>query len=466
MDENLYTNLLKVNTEFFAQETCHAIESMTAVPYAINSGSFERKFVSHVKGMLVSIHFSGRIQGDFFLSMDETVTASLFGIDLSGMSKEEVGKTRESYSLHIMELLNASTGKTIFELNNYFSPIEILLPNAMVGETFLPEVDAGSMTINGICGEIKCVLSINRATLGIGKKIKRKEVEELTRVYIHEFNSRQKKISAYAHRAGMADVATEILHNIGNILNNVITSSYLISERLENSKIDMFQNANDLLRKNIDDIENFITNDPKSKKLFDYYLNLGTLLQEEREFLYEHSKRIRDRTENIKNVVAAQQKYSSEATLNETLPLHLVVENALSIQQMALDHLNIGTTLKIEDEPKALVQEVKLVQVLIHLFKNAADAMKEESSHNRKLTITVCSQDSFAFIKITDTGKGIANKNMNKIFTHGFTTQKAANGFGLHSCANFMTEMKGRIRAESEGEGKGATFVLEFACMK
>ncbi|MCP4671532.1 MAG: ATP-binding protein, partial [Desulfobacula sp.] len=49
-----------------------------------------------------------------------------------------------------------------------------------------------------------------------------------------------------------------------------------------------------------------------------------------------------------------------------------------------------------------------------------------------------------------------------KIFAHGFTTKKDKYGFGLHSSANSMTEMGGEMWAESDGIGKGATFVLRL----
>jgi signal transduction histidine kinase len=65
-------------------------------------------------------------------------------------------------------------------------------------------------------------------------------------------------------------------------------------------------------------------------------------------------------------------------------------------------------------------------------------------------------------INIRDTGIGIAPENLTRIFSHGFTTRKNGHGFGLHSAALAAQQMGGRIIAQSEGTGTGATFILEL----
>ena len=48
------------------------------------------------------------------------------------------------------------------------------------------------------------------------------------------------------------------------------------------------------------------------------------------------------------------------------------------------------------------------------------------------------------------------------IFRYGFTTKENGHGFGLHSSANGARELGGDLRAESEGAGTGASFILEL----
>ena len=66
------------------------------------------------------------------------------------------------------------------------------------------------------------------------------------------------------------------------------------------------------------------------------------------------------------------------------------------------------------------------------------------------------------FIRVIDNGCGIPQQNIIKIFNHGFTTKEKGHGFGLHACANAMTEMGGSITVESDGENKGAAFMIKI----
>ncbi len=85
--------------------------------------------------------------------------------------------------------------------------------------------------------------------------------------------------------------------------------------------------------------------------------------------------------------------------------------------------------------------------------------MRFDSSKNEnKLSISVKVDGETICIEIEDSGEGISEDDLGKIFKHGFTTKNDGFGFGLHSAANFLAEMGATIAASSEGKGKGATF--------
>ena len=65
-------------------------------------------------------------------------------------------------------------------------------------------------------------------------------------------------------------------------------------------------------------------------------------------------------------------------------------------------------------------------------------------------------------LAVEDTGVGLPPENLTRIFGQGFTTKADGHGFGLHSCALAASQMGGSLRAESEGPGHGATFILEI----
>jgi len=88
--------------------------------------------------------------------------------------------------------------------------------------------------------------------------------------------------------------------------------------------------------------------------------------------------------------------------------------------------------------------------------------MAETSAEDKILEISTEKVDNYTLVKIKDHGCGIPPENLTRIFNHGFTTKKAGHGFGIHSCATMMMEMGGKLTVESEGVGKGATFILKI----
>ena len=110
-----------------------------------------------------------------------------------------------------------------------------------------------------------------------------------------------------------------------------------------------------------------------------------------------------------------------------------------------------------------MAQKAKLIHVLLNLIKNAKEAILADPSNKKILTIEAgTNNDGKIFIKLSDTGIGVAKENLEKIFNHGFTTKLGGHGFGLHYCANALTEMNGKISAESAGPGKGTAFTISF----
>ncbi len=271
-----------------------------------------------------------------------------------------------------------------------------------------------------------------------------------------------KRLVEAANEAGRADIAASVLHNVGNILNSVLTSSQTIKGVLTGSRIKGFEKANALLRENIDNIEDFIVNNPKGKKLLEYYINLEEVLREENEYLSEHSDRLSEKIDLIKDVIVAQQAYASGFSQTEEMDLKKIIEDALTIQSLSILNHSIDIVKEYEEVLPVNVQKAKFIHVLVNLLKNSKAAMADNDPENKTITISLNREDKNIRLKVSDTGCGITKEELKKIFTHGFTTKKGGHGFGLHSCANYMTEMGGAMWAESDGRGKGASFVLEF----
>jgi len=277
-----------------------------------------------------------------------------------------------------------------------------------------------------------------------------------------ELAAAQQELVEKAHQAGMADIATGTLHNVGNILNSVTTSAQIIGDILRSSSISGFQKANNMLRDNMDRMDEFLINNPKGKKLMQYYLKLEDGFNAEHKETMGHITRLMDKVNAIVDVIAAQQSYAGASGLTEAYYLSDVVEDALTMQSVSTTRYGVRVQKDFHDIPQVPIQKTKLVHILINLIKNAKESMLGIQQQHRELAVSIDSNHDAIFVKIRDTGSGIAQENLEKIFSHGFTTKQNGHGFGLHSSANYMKEMGGRMWAESEGKGKGATFVLRF----
>ncbi len=281
-----------------------------------------------------------------------------------------------------------------------------------------------------------------------------------------ELKLAQKELIDRAHKAGMADIATGTLHNVGNILTSVLTSAQIMEEILANSRITDFIKANQILRDNIDNIENFVIENPKGKKLMQYYLVLENKMTEENYTINQHLERLNTKANAITEVIAAQQSYATADSLADAFRLEDIIEDSLTMQYEFIKSYNITIVKNFIDLPPVIIQKTKLVHIMINLIKNAKDAMLSTPPEDRFLRLKMERTEEAAFLKISDSGEGISPEKIQKIFAHGFTTKSNGHGFGLHSSANYMTEMGCRMWAESDGPGKGATFILRFPFVK
>jgi PAS domain S-box-containing protein len=279
-----------------------------------------------------------------------------------------------------------------------------------------------------------------------------------------ELDMLNRKLLETSRFAGMAEVATGVLHNVGNVLNSVSVSATLVSDRLRRSNVTNLRRATTMLRAQNGRLVEFLTADPKGKLLPEYLSTAADQLAVEQTEMVEEMNSVGRHIEHIKEIVAMQQSYAKVSGAYENLSPVGLVEDALRINAAAFDRHHIQVVREFEESsPAVCADRHKVLQILINLIRNAKYAMDRPDAHDKRLVIRVgrASPDRVK-ITVSDNGVGIAPENLIKIFNHGFTTKKDGHGFGLHSGANAAKEMGGRITAHSDGLGKGAEFTVEL----
>jgi len=271
-----------------------------------------------------------------------------------------------------------------------------------------------------------------------------------------------KELIAASREAGMAEVATNVLHNVGNILNSVNISASLVAERVKQSKAPLIANLAALLQDQGSRLGEFLTTDPRGTAIPQYLATLGDQFAADRQMTLKELAALRENVEHIKETVAMQQSYAKLCGVTETVRVPDLVEDSLRLNAGAFARHGVTLQREFGEVPPIIVDKHKVLQILVNLVRNAKYACDESGRLDKLLTLRIESAPMGVRISVIDNGVGIAPENMSRLFTHGFTTRQSGHGFGLHSGALAAQELGGSLRAESDGPGRGAAFILEL----
>jgi C4-dicarboxylate-specific signal transduction histidine kinase len=264
-----------------------------------------------------------------------------------------------------------------------------------------------------------------------------------------------------SRQAGMAEVATGVLHNVGNVLNSVNVSSALIANTLRNLRITGLAKIAALLGEHEQDIAAFMTTDSRGKMLPGFLSQLAGHLTAEQDTVLKELDHLQNNIEHIKEIVSMQQAHASSTGFVEPLDLRELLETALRMKTPSLKLHEVVVVREFQNIPPGLGDKHKVLQILVNLIANARQAMNDSPEKTLTLGIQVTAEATVRII-IGDTGCGIAPENTTRVFAHGFTTKTDGHGFGLHSSALAAKEMKGSLTVHSDGTGRGAIFTLEL----
>jgi signal transduction histidine kinase len=286
-------------------------------------------------------------------------------------------------------------------------------------------------------------------------------VQDITerRLAEQELEGVHKQLLLASRQAGMAEVATNVLHNVGNVLNSVNVSASLISERIKKSRSTGLARVASLLSEHADNLAAFLSG-AQGRRLPAYLQELASELSAEREAAVEELTALRSNVEHIKEIVSVQQSYARRGGITDIVDICTLVEDSLRMNEGAFSRHGVVLVRDFKEVPPIQVDKHKVLQILVNLIRNAKYACDEGPGTVKRVTVRVGAADGVMSIAVIDTGCGIPQENLERIFNHGFTTRKDGHGFGLHSCALAAKDLGGSLLGESAGPGQGATFTL------
>ncbi|GEM_PF-4553688 len=288
-----------------------------------------------------------------------------------------------------------------------------------------------------------------------------KRVEDLLKLKLFEERQQYKQRILLARRAGRAEVANNVLHNVGNVLNSVNVSATMIRDKINQSKVSNIRSIADLIDQQKDNMNTFIHKTTQGQLLLEYIQKLGEICVQDQMYLAHEINELQDNLNYIKKIIYQQQSFSGQYHSVEMVDVSKIIQDSLDVHKIHFANNNIIIIFKYKIVKQIELDQVKLQQVLVNLIKNSIDSLIERNNTNKKIIFYVRQKNNNNFeIKVEDNGLGITPENLTKIFSFGFTTKENGHGFGLHGSALIIKEMGGTISFKSNGVNLGATFAI------
>jgi signal transduction histidine kinase len=282
-----------------------------------------------------------------------------------------------------------------------------------------------------------------------------------------ELEEAQRRLMQLSREAGMAEVATGVLHNVGNVLTSINISANLLRDSITNSnRLGLLKQATDLMRAQGDTLPHFLAEDPRGRLVPSLVIELVDQILTHNENDAKEFSHLLENVDHIKQIVATQQNYAKSGGVIQNISPSELFEEAARIAKASVNRHGITIAREFSDVTKVETDRHQVLQILINFISNAIKAVKPRPAGERNISLRLENTSSHVCFTVEDNGVGIPAENIQKIFRHGFTTRKDGHGFGLHSGALAAHSLGGTLHVHSDGIDRGARFSLALPIVR
>ena len=278
------------------------------------------------------------------------------------------------------------------------------------------------------------------------------EFDQLT----EELSDARQLLLDQSFKAGRADTAAEVLHNIRNAMTPLINGLDRLGQQLHVAGSLKIKQATQAL--NDSDCQ-----PERRDKLLLYIESAFERILETHDATSEELMIATKQARQVEAILSDQERHSKVAPVFENLDLdEILAEAVLVVPKSKLLHVDVHLADDI-GQFRVRGHRVGLLQVLGNVILNAYEAIKRSQSTSGKIRLSASRElledRPMIRVTVTDTGCGFDAGEETKIFQRGYSSKRGnMSGLGLHWCANAVAGMGGRIQARSMGEGRGAEF--------
>jgi two-component system NtrC family sensor kinase len=272
-----------------------------------------------------------------------------------------------------------------------------------------------------------------------------------------EVHDTRKALLFQSFKAGKADTAAEVLHNIRNAMTPLLNGVERTSKT--------FRVADDL--RVSDAVSQIRASDcapERSEKLLEYIEASFEHIKSSNAEAQDDMRMVMSQARQVEDILADQEKFANVSPQTENIAVNEVVGEATHvIPKEVKSKVDVEVDSGL-DELRVHAHRIGLLQVMSNLILNAHESIIRASRKNGHIQLSatqeIVADTPMVRLTVRDNGNGFEDDDKNRVFQRGFTSkgEGGTTGLGLHWCANAVAGMGGRISAESEGVGKGAEF--------
>lgn len=493
--------LFALQFHFYKRDYRHDLSSVAQILAEMSTGAITAGLPESTHDILAALKAKPHVVGAFVRVVGSAKIFGLFGTTLPGLSSAVLPDGFQTFSGEMIYVHPITEGPdrvgTLYLISDYradslrLHALFVGILAAVLATSFLVAAFVSSKLEPFIADPIRSLAETARGIAAGGdyslraRKSADDEIGEFTESFNHMLEQIESRDLALRHEiaertraeqelqkvdrqlidasrhAGMAEVATGVLHNVGNVLNSVNVSATLLAEKLAASRVGKLVQAAHLLHEHNGRLAEFLTNDPKGRLLPKYLTEATQHLALERENAQEELSLLTRNIEHIKEIVSLQQGYAKVSAVVDIVDVAALLEDAIRMNAGAFERHGVHLVRDFQSVPQVSLDQHKVLQILVNIMRNAKYALDEGNPPQKTIVVSLRQTDEPAVeIVIADNGVGIPEENLTRIFMHGFTTRRNGHGFGLHSGALAAQQMGGRLSARSLGSGRGATFTL------
>ncbi len=261
-----------------------------------------------------------------------------------------------------------------------------------------------------------------------------------------------------ARLTGRSEVAADVVHNTGNILNSIAVSSSLACQNAADLDVGDLRLLHAELVRHESDLAKYLQEDPRGKHAVAFLGATIDHLDAGLAGLADDAKGVEALVEKAAEMLRYLTSDQSSGSVKEPTDLKQVLTEAVHVA--GVNEEDISIEYHLSEASEVQLDRQRLLEALTSVIENSVCAMRNLPPVERALVLSLTKAGTNYQLQIQDTGVGIDPEVLPHVFEMGTSSKEHAPGLGLHQASLAMIAIGGDIRLESAGVGLGATATL------